>query len=56
MVTVQVSKYGDFDKALRVFRTKVRQAHILELANRKAHYISPSEKRHRSRGRRTHRT
>ena len=49
MVTVDVSKYKDFDKALCVFRTKVRQAQVMELANRKAHYISPSEKTHRSR-------
>lgn len=55
MVTVQVSKYRDLDKALQVFRTKVRQAHVLELANRKAHYVSPSEKKHRSRGKRVHR-
>ncbi len=49
MVNVDVTKYQNFDKALRVFRTKVRQAHILELINSKSHYISPSEKRHRSR-------
>lgn len=49
MVNVDVTRYPDLEKALRVFRTKVRQAHILELSNSKAHYVSPSEKRHRSR-------
>ncbi len=49
MVNVDVSKYQDLEKALRVFRTKVRQAHILELINSKSHYTSPSEKRHRNR-------
>lgn len=52
MVGVNVSDYGDLDKALRIFRSKVRKAHILEMVNRKSHYVSPSEKRHRTRGRR----
>jgi len=49
MVSVDVGKYRDFDKAFRVFQTKVRQAHILELLNQKSHYISPSERRRKSR-------
>ncbi len=48
MVGVNVSNYENFDAALKAFRSKVRKAHIIELINRKSHYISPSERRHRS--------
>ena len=55
MVVVDVSKYKNFDKALQVFRTKVRQAHVLELLNSKSHFISSSEKRRRNRIKKTNR-
>jgi ribosomal protein S21 len=49
MVIVNVRNHGDFDKALRAFKAKVRKAQILEISQRKAFYISPSEKKHRRR-------
>lgn len=49
MITVNVKNHGDFDKALKVFRAKVRKAQILEITQRKAFYISPSEEKHRRR-------
>jgi ribosomal protein S21 len=47
MVTVKVRNHGDFDKALKAFKTKVRRAQILEISQRKAYYISPSELKHK---------
>lgn len=51
MVSVNVSNYDSFDKALRIFRVKVRRSQIMKIVHRKAHFISPSEKRHRLRQR-----
>lgn len=48
MVTVHVGTYGDFEKALRAFNRKVRKAHILETWQKKSHYLSPSQKRHKA--------
>ena len=50
MVGIHVSDYQNFDAALKAFRSKVRRAHIIEIANKKAHYVSPSERRHKERG------
>ncbi len=47
MITVNVKNHGDFEKALRVFKAKVRKAQIMEIAQRKAYYVSPSEEKHR---------
>lgn len=49
MVIVNVRNHGDFEKALKVFKSKVRKAQILEITQRKAFYVSPSEKKHRRR-------
>lgn len=51
MVGVKVTDYQNLESALKVFRNKVRRAHILEIYGRKSHYISPSEKRRRIRQR-----
>lgn len=53
MITVNVKNHGDFEKALKVFRAKVRKAQILEITQRKAFYISPSELKHRRRYKRS---
>jgi len=52
MVTVNVKNHGDFDKALRAFKAKVRKAQIMEITQRKAYYVSPSEQKHRRRHKR----
>ena len=48
MVTVHVGAYENFDKALRAFNRKVRKAQILETWQKKSHYISPSQERHKA--------
>ncbi len=48
MIGVNVSNYSNFDAALKAFISKVRRERIIDTINRKAHYMSPSEKRHRS--------
>ncbi len=53
MVRVKVTDYQNLDSALKVFKNKVRRAHILEIYGRKSHYMSPSEKRHRVRQKRS---
>ncbi len=50
MVGIQVSDYQSFDAALKAFRSKVRRAHIIDIVNKKSHYISPSERKHKERG------
>jgi ribosomal protein S21 len=52
MVYVNVSDQHDFDKALQKFKRKVRKAHILEIAQNKSYYLSPSERKHRNKYRR----
>ena len=49
MVTVDVSKYRNFDKAIQVFRIKVRQARVLESLSSKSYFVSPGEKQRRVR-------
>lgn len=49
MITVKVRNHGDFDRALKAFKAKVRKAHILEISQNKSFYLSPSERRHRRR-------
>ena len=48
MVTVHVGNYDTFDKALRAFNRKVRKAQIIEICHKKAHYVSPSQLRHKA--------
>lgn len=49
MVSVKVNDYHNLDNALKVFRRKVRRAHILEIYSKKSHFISPSEEKHKLR-------
>jgi len=49
VVWVNVHDFDNLENALKVFRRKVRRAHILELYSKKSHYMSPSEKKHRLR-------
>ena len=51
MVSVNVDKYDTLEKALKVFKSKVRKAHIIELSNQKSYFVSRSEKRRRRKGR-----
>jgi len=47
MIKIDVKQYDNLDEALKKFKAKVRKAKIIEEVNRKAHYISKSELRHR---------
>jgi ribosomal protein S21 len=53
MVIVKVHKGEPIERALRLFDTKCKQARILQTVRQKEYYISPSERRHRKKARRT---
>ncbi len=53
MIKIDVKKYDNFDEALKKFKAKVRKAKIIEDVNRKSHYISKSELRHRQKKKKT---
>ena len=52
MVTVIVKKNDSLDKSLRIFDLKCRKAKVFQQLRKKAHYVSPSEQRHRKKSRR----
>jgi len=47
MIKIDVKNYDNLDEALKKFKSKVRKAHIIEEVNKRTHYISKSELRHR---------
>jgi len=47
MVKIEVKNYDNLDEALKRFKSKVRKARIIEEVNKRAHYTSKSELRHR---------
>jgi ribosomal protein S21 len=54
-IKVIVNQKDSFDKTLRIFKEKCREAHIFSLLQKKEHYTSPSERRHRKKSRRSRR-
>lgn len=53
MIIVNVRNHKDFDTALKAFRAKVRKSQVLEISQQKSYYLSPSERKHRRRFKRT---
>ncbi|MFC2088593.1 30S ribosomal protein S21 [Calditrichota bacterium] len=53
MIIVNVDKNIPFDRTLRLFSLKCRRANIFRLMHEKSFFVSPSEKRHRRKSKKT---
>jgi ribosomal protein S21 len=54
-IKVVVRHQDALEKALRILRDKCKQAQIFTIMQKKEHYISPSERRHKKKIRHAHR-
>ena len=50
MIYLLINKNMSFDANLRMFGQKCRKAKIFQIMREKSYYLSPSEKKHRRKG------
>jgi ribosomal protein S21 len=54
-IKVVVHNQDSLEKCLRILNDKCREAHIFTLIRKKEHYLSPSERKHKKKTRRSRR-